>query len=84
MQAELLRVVGGGQSFPHDLVTWTDSRNKEQGSATMEGLLGETFKDGMPKYCRKGDNLRDLSIEGWVAITRYAKDTAVGRKAIKI
>lgn len=85
VQAELLRVVGGGPSFPHDLITWTDVRNKEQGSATMEGLLGETFKDGTPKYCRKGDTLRDLSVEGWVAvITRFAKDAALRRKAIKI
>lgn len=82
---ELIRVVGGGPGFPHDLVTWTDVRNKEQGTATMESLLEEKFKDGMPKYCRQGDTLRDLSIEGWVAvITRYAKDAAMRRRALKL
>jgi hypothetical protein len=51
----------------------------------MEGLLDEKFKDGTPKYCRKGDSFRDLSIEGWVAVlTRYAKDAALRRRALKI
>ncbi|MDY0002266.1 MAG: hypothetical protein RBU30_13295 [Polyangia bacterium] len=85
IEAELQRAVGGGQSFPQDLITWTDQRTKEQGSESMAGLLGTTLKDGTPKYCRKGDNLRDLSVEGWVAVlTRFVKDSALRRKAIKV
>lgn len=82
---EFIRVVGGGPGVAHDQITWTDPRNKESVGTTMEALLDEKFKDGTPKYCRKGDSLRDLSIEGWVAvITRYAKDSALRRRAVKI
>ncbi len=82
---EYVRIVGQGRGVGQDLVTWTDTRNKEQGTFTMEDTLAAKFKDGTNKFCRGGDSLRDLSIEGYVAVlTRRVKDTALRRKAIKV
>ena len=82
---QYLRVVGAGRGIGQDLVTWTDTRNGEMDTFNMEETLSAKFKDGTNKYCRGGDTLRDLSIEGYVAVlTRRVKDTALRRKAIKV
>ena len=83
--ASFLRVVGRGTGIGQDLIDWTDARNGESGTFTMDEVLRAKFKDGTNKYCRGGDTLRDLSIEGYVAVlTRYIKDTALRRRAIKV
>jgi len=83
--AEFLRVVGRGTGIGQDLIGWTDTRNGESSSSSMEEVLRAKFKDGTNKYCRGGDTLRDLSVEGYVAVlTRYIKDMALRRRALKV
>lgn len=84
VKADFLRVVGQGRGIGQDIIQWTDTRTHDADVYTMEEVLTAKFKDGTNKYCRGGDTLRDLSIEGYVAVlTRYAKDMAMRRRAIK-
>ncbi len=84
VKAEHLRVSGQGRGIGQDIIQWTDTRTRDADVYTMEEILTAKFKDGTNKYCRGGDTLRDLSIEGYVAVlTRYVKDMAMRRRAIK-
>lgn len=80
-----IRIVGKGVGIADDWVSYTDARNREAGETSMAAILDDKFKDGTPKFTRKGDSIRDLSVEGHVAIlTRYLKNAALRRRAIKV
>ena len=80
---EFLRTIRGGRGVGHDLVEFVDTRTREQVDTTMESVIDERLKDGTRKYCRKDDTLRDMSVEGFVAIlTRYLKDSAIRRRVL--
>lgn len=85
VEAEFLRAVGHGTGIGRDEIIWTDARNRESSTHAMDDVLVAKFKDGTNKYCRGGDLLRDLSVEGYVAVlTRFVKDMALQRRALKI
>jgi hypothetical protein len=83
IDVEFLRTIRGGRGVGKDTVYTTDTRNGEAEHTSLEGLIEEKNVDGMRKYCRKDDNLRDMSVEGFVAIiTRHLKDVAIRRRAL--
>ena len=83
IDVEFLRTLRGGRGVGKDMVTTTDARNGQVEHTTLDDLIQEKNVDGVRKYCRKDDNLRDMSVEGFVAIiTRYLKDVAIRRRAM--
>lgn len=83
IDVEFLRTIRGGRGVGKDTVSTTDTRNSEAEHTSLEALIEELNVDGIRKYCRKDDNLRDMSVEGFVAIiTRYLKDVAIRRRAL--
>jgi len=83
IDVEFLRTIRGGRGVGKDTVSTTDARNNQTDHTSLEGLIEEMNVDGNRKYCRKTDNLRDMSVEGFVAIiTRYLKDVAIRRRAM--
>lgn len=83
VDVEFLRTIRGGRGVGKDAVTTTDTRNHQAEHTSLEALIEEKNVDGNRKYCRKDDNLRDMSVEGFVAIiTRYLKDVAIRRRAL--
>jgi hypothetical protein len=83
VDVEFLRTIRGGRGVGKDVVTTTDMRNQNAEHTTLDALIHEPNVDGDRKYCRKTDNLRDMSVEGFVAIiTRYLKDVAIRRRAL--
>ncbi len=83
VDVEFLRTIRGGRGVGKDMVTTEDARNQEAEQTTLEKLIEEKNVDGNRKYCRKDDNLRDMSVEGFVAIiTRYLKDVSIRRRAM--
>lgn len=83
VDVEFLRTLRGGKGVGKDVVATVDSRNQNLEQTSLETLIEEKNVDGMRKYCRKDDNLRDMSVEGFVAIvTRYLKDVAIRRRAL--
>lgn len=83
IDVEFLRTIRGGRGVGKDAVTTTDARNQQAEHTTLEALINEKNVDGNRKYCRKDDNLRDMSVEGFVAIiTRHLKDVAIRRRAM--
>lgn len=83
VDVEFLRTIRGGKGVGKDLVTAVDTRNQQSEQTSLEALIDEKNVDGMRKYCRKDDNLRDMSVEGFVAIvTRFLKDVAIRHRAL--
>jgi len=83
VDVEFLRTIRGGRGVGKDVVSTTDARNQHVEHTTLEDLIQEKNVDGDRKYCRKSDNLRDMSVEGFVAIlSRYLKDIAIRRRAM--
>jgi hypothetical protein len=83
VDVEFLRTIRGGRGVGKDVVVTTDTRNQQTEQTTLDALIEEMNVDGYRKYCRKGDTLRDMSVEGFVAIlTRYLKDVAIRQRAL--
>jgi hypothetical protein len=84
VETELLRSWGQGARIVIDTVAFTDLRTKERFETSLETAINDKLKDGTRKFCRKEDNLIDMSVEGVVAIaTRYLKDAALRRRVLK-
>ncbi len=82
VDVEFLRTIRGGRGVGKDTVTTTDTRNQDSEHTSLDALIQEKNVDGNRKYCRKGDNLRDMSVEGFVAIiTRHLKDVSIRHRA---
>jgi hypothetical protein len=82
VDVEFLRTIRGGRGVGKDVVACVDARSQQTEQTTLEELIEAKNVDGIRKYCRKDDNLRDMSVEGFVAIlTRYLKDLAIRRRA---
>ena len=78
-----VRDLGLGVGLAEDKVTFTDARDGTVVESTLAEILDAKLKSGEPKYARKDDNVRDVSVEGIVAIlTRYFKDSAVRRRIL--
>jgi len=83
VDVEFLRTIRGGRGVGKDTVSTTDTRNQQAEHTSLEALIEEKNVDGNRKYCRKDDNLRDMSVEGFVAIiTRHLKDVTIRRRAL--
>ncbi len=79
---EFLRTIRGGRGVGKDMVSITDTRSARVEHTTLEELIQTKNVDGNRKYCRKDDTLRDMSVEGFVAIvTRYLKDVSIRHRA---
>ncbi|MFH2009182.1 MAG: hypothetical protein ABI333_21515 [bacterium] len=82
IDVEFLRTLRGGRGIGRDVVSVTDTRSGEVIDSSMEQVIEEKHADGNLKYCRKSDTLRDMSVEGFIAIlSRYFKDCAIRRRA---
>ncbi len=78
-----VRDLGLGVGLAEDKVSFTDTRDGTVVDSTLAEILEAKLKSGEPKYARKDDNVRDVSVEGIVAIlTRYFKDSAVRRRIL--
>lgn len=84
VRVEVQRTIGRCTGIGKDVVTYMDLRNGEQIETSMKEILELRLKDGSPKYCRRDDTVRELSVEGIVAILgRFLKDTALRRRLLR-
>ena len=81
---EFERVHGMGIGIARDYISFIDRRNGDRGESSMKDVLDAKLRDGTRKFCRSGDTVRDLPVEGIVAILgRFLKDAALRRRVVR-
>lgn len=78
-----VRDIGMGVGIANDEITFTDARDGGSESASFATIIDAKMRSGERKYARKDDEVRQISVEGMVAIlARYLKDVAVRRRVL--
>lgn len=82
-RVRFVRDLGAGVGVAEDSVTFTDRRDGSSHPATLNEIIAIKLKSGEPKYARRDDDIKTLSIEGMVAVLcRYMKVSAVRRRVL--
>ncbi len=83
VRVQFVRDLGVGVGIVEDSVSYTDRRDGSTHSSTLAEIISTKLKSGDPKYSRKDDDVKNISVEGMVAVLcRYMKVSAVRRRVL--
>lgn len=81
IKVNFVRDIGLGVGIAQDEVSYSDARDGYSENSSISEIIEATMKSGERKYARKDDDVRQISVEGMIAVlTRYMKDSAVRRR----
>lgn len=76
-----VRDIGMGVGIASDEISFTDARDSSSETTSFATVIDTKMRSGDRKFARKDDDVRQVSVEGMIAIlARYLKDSAVRRR----
>lgn len=76
-----VRDIGMGVGIANDEISFTDARDSSSETTSFATVIDAKMRSGDRKFARKDDDVRQVSVEGMIAIlARYLKDSAVRRR----
>jgi hypothetical protein len=83
VKAVFVRDIGLGVGIAADEISFTDARDGSTETTSLAAVVDAKMRSGERKYARKGDDVRQVSVESIIGIlTRYMKDSAVRRRVM--